>query len=343
MKKRFALLSLFALTVSCAPLTYGTGRLNPIVTQAEGSFKVKKDETHYIALEVPAATVSAKLPPAMGRYSASSFVRPTSRHTSNLNSARWRPWATPAGWSVTFRKASLDFETTQRLGSASNQWFEVLTDVQAYQSEFVLTVSVPDNTRDGTYTIEGQAALSRVSSDANVRIRANVRKPMPATNSSTSSTSNPSERRAYTIGSSDTLELKPGGEYTLTLPLSDFETRRAIGDLTPHYFEVFDSSVRDDYRINSDDWTLGTTTLPNAWQLELLERDLSVRVIGQRSVAGNNLISTRYTAAYNPLKLLFGLKAIGAAPGEYMADGQIQYLGAPTQGFEWAVMVEASR
>jgi hypothetical protein len=329
MKAFIVVLLAGSLLTSCAYFAYGTGRFNPIVANFDATFEVKPGDLNHVSATLPASSVAAVMPAPLTLYNPSSAVRAASTRTLTLREARWRAWTTPASWGVSTLSASMELETRQRLGSVWDDRFEVLTDLRATRSMFNLTVRLPMSTTPGTYLIEGQAQLTNSSPGITVQIKARVPSESAAT----------PLNREYTIqpASSSDIDVRPGGTYTLRIPLAEFDAQRQIQKLAPFYLESAGSSDRDLVKLRTDDWRANLVALPQEWDFETLDKSLELQLNGQRSSLSANQIRTLYTTAYSDLNLLFGLKAKAGAANNYLVAGQLEYRGAKQRDFQWNV------
>jgi hypothetical protein len=246
-----------------------------------------------------------------------------------LRDARWRAFTTPAGWSISPLNASLELESRQRLGSVWDDRFEVLTDLRTGRSSFNLTLRVPLSVAPGTYLIEGQAKLTPSSPGITLQIKARV--PNDLTNVNLN--------RDFTVqpASSTDIDVRPGGSYTLRMPLTEFDVQPQISNLAPLYLEQVGSSTNDQVKVGTDDWRTTIIALPQDWRLETIEKGLELRLFGQRSSSRANQVRTSYTLAYGDLGLLFGLKATAGTANNYLVAGQLEYRGAKQRDFQWNV------
>jgi hypothetical protein len=331
--KPFLTAAPFALLLgSCALFAYGTGRFNPINANLESGFTITAKETHYLNLTLPAARVSATMSPVLSSYPPENLVQPYAQRTLSLRNARWQPANTPSGWSVAGAGGSLGLELRQTLGSyfsvGGENRAEVFSDLNLSGATLKLGVSIPASTPPGTYPITGLVGLS--GNFIPVRIGVNV---LPATST------NAPKNGELGVSSDSSVNALPGGSYTLSLYLHRAEIP-FIPNLAESYLETFGYSSNEIGRVRGDEWRVTNAALPARWELEWLEGNLNVRIGGERTVIGWNRIRTLYRLVYTDLKLLLGLRAIGAGPGQYAVTGTLVYRDAPVEPIRWMVTVK---
>jgi hypothetical protein len=309
---------------SCALFAFGTGRLNPIFVQPSAAFNVAPNETHYLNLTLPGSRVAPALPAPTQVYAPANLLRATLGDAGSRRgriSGDWNAFNLPSGWTLGFVGAAAAFDLQPRLGAITSTTVEVLSDVSVRDLEYRLNLSVPQTAAPGSYQLQGRFSAG-FGASGGLRLNANVAAGPAVNNASLS------------VSDGSTIEVRPGGTYTLNVAQTGIFTNAAA-----LYLGAFPVNTTDYVRARADDWRVRLTNLPPRWELEWLEGNLSLAVFGRTTSLGFSQIRTEYTLAYNELRLLLGLRAVGATPGAYALSGNLEYAGTAVEPVQWTVNV----
>jgi hypothetical protein len=327
MKRPLLALLLAALCTSCALFAYGTGRLNPIFVGYTAAFTVGANSTHYLSLTVPGAQLRAAMPAPTGVYAPENLVRAPERRTVGLRDARWNVASAPSGWGLTLGNATAELAVTQGLEAVGSDTVSVVSDVAVTEVEYSLLLDVPQNAPPGSYALSGRFSPEFGGAGTTLNFTATV---------VAGASGGAAQSGKVQVSDGSTVVVRAGGTYTLSANASGFVPFNPAR----LYADALDSFTRYD-RVRGDEWRVRAVNLPPRWELEWLEGNLSIAIFARSSSIGFSQVRTEYTLAYNDLRLLMGLRAIGVtAPGSYTLQGQLEYRGTPVQPIAWTVNVQ---
>jgi hypothetical protein len=319
------------LLTSCAFFAYGTGRLNPIFVKEEAAFNVKPNETHYLSLGLSGSRVATVMPPPTVAYPPDLVLQPYTRERGVLSGAEWRSSSVPSGWVVNLADARIGFEARSRLGAVWNERFEVFTQLGSNGADLSLSLAVPVSATAGLYTVSGRFSTRSSGVGIGVKLSVNV---VGATSTTTPRSG------ALSANSNGRIDVVPGGAYTLEFSFAGYEVVQLTGSLANAYLETFGRNATTYSRVRGDEWRVNAENLPPRWELEWVEGNVTVNLHSNKTSLNANEVLTEYTLSYGDLRLLLGLRAIGATQAAYSLRGQLEYRAMPVQAIRWTVSVQ---
>ena len=228
----------------------------------------------------------------------------------------------------------MDLELRQSLGVtfsvAGKNQVNVFTDLNATYTTLKLSMAIPASTAPATYPMTGAVLLNGGGGIVQIRLGINV---LP------SSASGTPKNGELSTNFNGNLNVVAGGSYTVAVYLPGAETQ-FFGGLASAYIEAVGSTSLDAGRVRGDEWRVTNAALPARWELEWLEGNVGVQIEGQSAAVAWNRIRTAYGLSYTDLRLLLGLRAIGASIGQYEVSGQLSYRDNPVGPIRWAVTVK---